>query len=39
VGSLPLAIALTIIFPLVLAPLGFYQQAELVRLRRLVAAG
>jgi len=36
VGSLPLAIALTVVYPLVLLPLGFYQQAELKRLRRLV---
>jgi O-antigen/teichoic acid export membrane protein len=35
VGSLPLAIALTLAYPLVLLPLGFYQQAELKRLRRL----
>jgi len=35
VGSLPLAIALTLAYPLVLFPLGFYQPAELQRLRRL----
>ena len=35
VDSLPLAIALTLAYPLVLLPLGFYQQAELQRLRRL----
>jgi hypothetical protein len=35
VGSLPLAIALTLVHPLVLLPLGFYQRAELRRLRRL----
>ena len=35
VGSLPLAIALTVVYPLVLLPLGFYQPAELARLRRL----
>jgi O-antigen/teichoic acid export membrane protein len=35
VGSLPLAIALTLVYPLVLLPLGFYQRAELRRLRRL----
>jgi O-antigen/teichoic acid export membrane protein len=36
VDSLPLAIALTIVFPFLLAPLGFYQRAELARLRRFV---
>ena len=36
VGSLPLAIALILAYPLVLLPLGFYQPAELARLRRLV---
>jgi O-antigen/teichoic acid export membrane protein len=35
VGSLPLAIAVTVAYPLVLLPLGFYQPAELARLRRL----
>jgi hypothetical protein len=35
VGSLPLAIALIVLYPLVLFPLGFYQPAELARLRRL----
>jgi O-antigen/teichoic acid export membrane protein len=35
VGSLPLAIALIVAYPLVLFPLGFYQRAELARLRRL----
>ena len=34
--SLPVAIALTAAYPLLLLPLGFYQQAELKRLRRLV---
>jgi O-antigen/teichoic acid export membrane protein len=34
-GSLPVAIALTLVYPLVLFPLGFYQPAELQRLRRL----
>jgi O-antigen/teichoic acid export membrane protein len=34
-GSLPVAIALTVVYPLVLLPLGFYQPAELQRLRRL----
>ena len=33
--SLPLAIAATLVYPLVLLPLGFYQPAELTRLRRL----
>jgi O-antigen/teichoic acid export membrane protein len=35
VGSLPLAVVLTVAYPLVLLPLGFYQPAELQRLRRL----
>jgi O-antigen/teichoic acid export membrane protein len=35
VGSLPLAIALIVLYPLALLPLGFYQRAELARLRRL----
>jgi O-antigen/teichoic acid export membrane protein len=35
VGSLPLAIALIVLYPLALLPLGFYQPAELARLRRL----
>jgi O-antigen/teichoic acid export membrane protein len=35
IGSLPVAIALTIVYPLVLLPLGFYLPAELRRLRRL----
>jgi O-antigen/teichoic acid export membrane protein len=35
VGSLPLAIALIVAYPLALFPLGFYQPAELARLRRL----
>jgi O-antigen/teichoic acid export membrane protein len=35
VGSFPVAIALTVVYPLVLLPLGFYQPAELQRLRRL----
>jgi O-antigen/teichoic acid export membrane protein len=33
--SLPVAIALILVYPLVLLPLGFYQPAELRRLRRL----
>jgi O-antigen/teichoic acid export membrane protein len=33
--SLPVAIALILLYPLALLPLGFYQQAELRRLRRL----
>jgi O-antigen/teichoic acid export membrane protein len=33
--SLPLAIAATLVYPLALLPLGFYQPAELTRLRRL----
>ena len=36
VGSLPLAIVLIVLYPLALLPLGFYQQAERARLRRLV---
>jgi O-antigen/teichoic acid export membrane protein len=35
VGSLPLAIALAVAYPFALLPLGFYQPAELRRLRRL----
>jgi O-antigen/teichoic acid export membrane protein len=35
VGSLPLAIGLILLYPLALLPLGFYQPAELARLRRL----
>jgi O-antigen/teichoic acid export membrane protein len=35
VDSLPVAIVLIVVYPLVLLPLGFYQQAELKRLRRL----
>jgi len=35
VGSLPVAIVLALAYPLVLLPLGFYQPAELKRLRRL----
>jgi O-antigen/teichoic acid export membrane protein len=35
IGSLPVAIAVTIVYPLVLLPLGFYLPAELRRLRRL----
>jgi hypothetical protein len=35
VGSLPLAIALAVVYPLALLPAGFYQPAELRRLRRL----
>jgi O-antigen/teichoic acid export membrane protein len=34
-GSLPVAIALVVAYPLALLPLGFYQPAELARLRRL----
>ena len=34
--SLPVAIACCLVYPLVLAPLRFYQPAELARLRRLV---
>ena len=34
VGSLPVAIVLTLVYPLILFPLGFYQPAELTRLRR-----
>jgi O-antigen/teichoic acid export membrane protein len=34
VDSLPVSIGLTVAFPLVLLPLGFYQPAELMRLRR-----
>jgi O-antigen/teichoic acid export membrane protein len=34
-NSLPAAIALTLVYPLVLLPLGFYLPAELTRLRRL----
>jgi O-antigen/teichoic acid export membrane protein len=34
-GSLPVAIALVLAYPLALLPLGFYQPAELARLRRL----
>ena len=33
--SLPVAILLTLAYPLVLLPLRFYQRAELTRLRRL----
>jgi O-antigen/teichoic acid export membrane protein len=36
--SLPLAFALTAVYPLVLAPLGFYLPAERRRLRRLLPA-
>jgi hypothetical protein len=36
VGSLPVAIVLVVAYPLVLLLLGFYQPAELRRLRRLV---
>jgi len=36
VGSLPLAIALCLAYPLLLLPLGFYLPAERARLRRLV---
>jgi O-antigen/teichoic acid export membrane protein len=35
IGSLPVAVALIVLYPLVLAPLRFYQPAELRRLRRL----
>ena len=36
IGSLPVAIVLSFAYPFVLLPLGFYQPAELRRLRRLV---
>ena len=36
--SLPLAFALTAVYPLVLLPLGFYLPAERKRLRRLLPA-
>jgi len=36
VRSLPLAIALCVVYPLLLLPLGFYLPAERARLRRLV---
>jgi O-antigen/teichoic acid export membrane protein len=36
IGSLPVAIVLALAYPFVLLPLGFYQPAELKRLRRLV---
>ncbi len=39
IGSLPVAIALSLVYPLVLLPLGFYQPAELARLRRRLAPG
>jgi O-antigen/teichoic acid export membrane protein len=35
IGSLPVAIVLTLAYPVALLPLGFYQPAELARLRRL----
>jgi hypothetical protein len=35
-ASLPLAIALSLAYPLVLLPLGFYLPAERARLRRIV---
>jgi O-antigen/teichoic acid export membrane protein len=35
IGSLPVAVALIVLYPLALAPLRFYQPAELRRLRRL----
>ena len=35
VGSLPLAVVLILLYPLALLPFGFYQPAELARLRRL----
>jgi O-antigen/teichoic acid export membrane protein len=34
VGSLPVAIVLTLVYPVILFPLRFYQPAELTRLRR-----
>ncbi len=37
-NSIPLALGLTALFPLVLAPLGFYLPAERKRLRRLLPA-
>jgi len=36
VRSLPLSIALCVVYPLLLLPLGFYLPAERARLRRLV---
>ena len=39
IGSLPVAIVLSLAYPFVLLPLGFYQPAELKRLRRLVRLG
>ena len=36
VRSLPLAIALCVVYPLLLVPLGFYLPAERARLRRLL---
>jgi sulfite exporter TauE/SafE len=36
--SMALAIGLTLVYPLVLAPLGFYLPAERKRLRRLLPA-
>ncbi len=38
-GSLPVAIALSLAYPFVLLPLGFYQPAELAKLRRRLAPG
>jgi hypothetical protein len=38
-GSLVLAIALCLVYPLLLLPLGFYLPAERARLRRLVPLG
>ncbi len=35
IGSLPVAIVLTLVYPLILLPLRFYQPAELTRLRRI----
>jgi O-antigen/teichoic acid export membrane protein len=37
--SLPVAVALTAVYPLLLLPLGFYLPAERQRLRRLVSGG
>jgi O-antigen/teichoic acid export membrane protein len=38
-ASLPLAIALAVVYPLALLPLGFYLPAERKRLRQLIARG
>lgn len=36
--SIPVALGLTLVFPLLLAPVGFYLPAERQRLRRLLPA-